>query len=113
MVCYCSGTFIRSVRGGVETDIIVEDLCIGDLAVTASGAHRPIRWLGHRDIDCRGRHELNPVRVAAHAFGADLPARDLLLSPGHPVLVGADEDNADGHLVPIMWPDQRHDDRAR
>ena len=43
-----------------------------------------------------------PVCISAHAFGEGRPARDLFLSPGHPVLVDADEDNAGGHLVPIM-----------
>ena len=101
LTCFATGTLIRTARG----DVPVEALAVGDLAVTASGAERPIRWIGHRDIDCRTHprpHDARPVRVAAHAFGAGLPARDLYLSPGHPVLVGADEDSAGGHLVPVM-----------
>ncbi len=81
-VCFASGTLIRTARG----DIAVEALQVGDLAVTASGAHRPIRWLGHRTVSCRSHprpHEAMPVRVAAHAFGDNRPARDLLVSPGH------------------------------
>ena len=100
-VCFVSGTLIRTARG----DVAVEDLAIGDLAVTSSGEHRPIRWLGHRTIDCRkhpDRQSVMPIRVAAHAFGPATPSRDLFLSPGHPVLVGADEDGSGGHLVPIM-----------
>ena len=34
------------------------------------------------------------MRIAAHAFGADMPHRDLLLSPDHAVHV-------DGVLVPV------------
>jgi len=101
VVCFAEGTFIRTVNG----DVAVEDLVVGDLAVTASGARRPIRWLGHRTIDCHRHacpHEVYPIRVAAHAFGEGRPSRDLYLSPGHPVLIGADEDNEGGHLVPIM-----------
>ena len=86
VVCFAAGTRLRTDHG----DIAVEDLAIGDLAITASGAHRPIRWLGHRAIDCR-RHprpeEAMPVRVAAHAFGPDRPAHDLLVSPGHAICV--------------------------
>ncbi len=86
VVCYASGTLIRTTRG----DIPVEALRIGDLAVTASGAHRPIKWLGHRDTDC-ARHpeprKVWPVRVRAGALGGGLPYADLWLSPGHAVCV--------------------------
>ena len=88
VVCFCSGTRIRAATG----DTAVEDLKIGDLVVTSSGARRPIRWLGHRTIDGRRHprpHEVLPVRIAAHAFGPQRPARDLLLSPGHSVCVDA------------------------
>ena len=98
VVCFATGTKIRTVRG----QCAVEDLVVGDVAVTASGGTRPIVWIGHRDVECRGHHDLQPVLVAAHAFGDGLPERDLMLSPGHPVLVGADADNEGGHLVPIM-----------
>ncbi len=98
-LCFGPGTLIRTSCG----DVAVEDLRVGDLAVTASGALRPITWIGHRHLDGEtldaGQH---PVRVRAHAFGPGLPARDLTLSPGHPVLVGADADQAGGVLVPVM-----------
>lgn len=86
VVCFDTGTLIRTTRG----DVAVETLRIGDLAVTASGEHRPIRWLGHRTIDCRSHPRADlvlPVRIAAHAFGDNRPARDLLVSPGHALCV--------------------------
>ena len=58
--------------------------------VTASGERRPIKWLGHRTVDCTqhpGPRALWPVRVEATAFGPNLPSFDLYLSPGHSVCV--------------------------
>ena len=57
---------------------------------TASGALREIRWLGHRAIDCRKHSHLEqvlPICICAHAFGENLPARDLYVSPGHSICV--------------------------
>lgn len=99
--CFVTGTMIRTTRG----EVAVEDLRVGDLAVTASGSVRPITWIGHREVASTSgsicfSHQ--PVRVRANAFGRGLPVRDLRLSPGHPVLVGADADNEGGYLVPVM-----------
>ena len=94
-VCFASGTLMTTHRGAVA----VEALAVGDYAVTASGAHRPIRWLGHRVVDCR-RHprplEVMPVRIAAHAFGENRPSRDLRVSPEHSLCV----DVVDAVLIP-------------
>ncbi len=94
-VCFAAGTRVRTARG----DIAVEHLEVDDLVVTASGALRPIRWLGHRTIDC-ARHprraEVLPVCIAAEAFGPRQPARDLLVSPGHAICV----DVLGGVLIP-------------
>ena len=101
VLCFASGTRL-AIAGGTA---VVDDLAVGDVVVTVSGARLAVRWLGHRTIDCHTHshpHEVRPVRIAAHAFGGSRPARDLFLSPGHPVLVGADADGAGGHLVPIM-----------
>ena len=88
--CFTTGTGIRVIRDGVETNVAVEDLHTGDLAVTASGVARPIVWIGQRTIDC-ARHpranEVLPVRITAHAFAEDRPARDLVVSPGHSIAV--------------------------
>ncbi|MFY9294997.1 MAG: Hint domain-containing protein [Methylorubrum rhodinum] len=81
--CYVTGTRILTARGSVA----VEDLAVGDLAVTASGEERPVRWIGHQTVRCRGRAAFLPVRIAAGAFGEGRPARNLMVSPGHTVCV--------------------------
>lgn len=100
VICFVTGTLIATSRGEVP----VEALQVGDFAVTTSGALRPITWIGHREIvSDAGSVSFNqqPVRVRAGAFGGT-PRRDLYLSPGHLVLVGAGAGNEGGTLVPIM-----------
>ena len=91
--CYCAGAHILTQRG----EVAVEDLCVGDLAVTAAGRRRPIVWIGHRRLDV-SRHPMPtsvwPVRVSAGAFGDSLPKRDLWQSPGHNVA-------CEGALMPM------------
>jgi collagen type I alpha len=93
VACFAAGTRIATPNGGVA----VESLRPGDLVLLARGGAARVQWLGHRHVDCRRhprRHDVLPVRVRAHAFGPDLPARDLLLSPDHSVHV-------DGMLIPV------------
>jgi hypothetical protein len=93
VACFAEGTHILTERGPVA----VEQLVLGTRLPTASGRLARIAWLGHRTL-APARHkrpyDVNPIRVRAGAFGADLPARDLILSPDHAVLI-------DGLLVPI------------
>ena len=94
LACFCRGTRIATREG----EIAVEDLRPGDRVETASGAYRPVRWLGHRRLDARRLptpEPLWPVRVAAHAFGQNRPHRDLWLSPGHNIAW-------EGVLIPIV-----------
>mgnify|MGYP001950069294 CR=1 FL=1 len=94
--CFTTGTQIATTLGPVA----IEDLCVGDTAVTAFGTRRSINWIGSRMIDCSGENaHMAPVRVRANAFGGGVPERGVLLSPGHPVLV---HQNGVEVLVPIM-----------
>lgn len=82
VVCFRSNTRIATARG----EVAVENLVVGDLAVTSSGTHRPIRWIGTQTIDCRDHPKpgaIRPVRIAKGALGENRPIRDLWVSPRH------------------------------
>ena len=91
--CYAAGTRIKTRSGEVP----VERLVPGDMVQAHFAGTVPVVWIGHRHVNCR-RHpdpaSVWPVRVAAHAFGPRMPARDLVLSPDHAVFV-------DDVLIPI------------
>lgn len=82
VVCLVTGTLVRTTRG----DIAVEDLRVGDVAITASSQQRPIRWIGSAELDCanaRDVHACWPIRIAAGALGPNKPEYDLHVSPAH------------------------------
>ena len=85
-VCFAAGTLIRTPAG----DVPVETLTVGDLVLTASGQVRPVKWMGHKEVDFRvtprGSPGL-PIRIAADAFGHARPSQDLYLSTGHAICV--------------------------
>ena len=90
--CFCRGTLIWTESG----EVAVEDLEIGDRVVTLSGALRRVKWIGRRAYGGRfvaANRAVLPIRVAAGALAAGVPARDLFLSPEHALYI-------DGALVP-------------
>ncbi len=85
-VCFAAGTLIRTPRG----DVPVETLKAGDVVVTASGELRPVKWIGHRDLDLRSHPNPGPafpVRIAQGAFGPNRPSQDLYVSTGHSICI--------------------------
>jgi hypothetical protein len=82
VACYCRGTLIRTEIG----DAPVESLAIGDRVMTASGALRPIKWIGRRSYGGRfvlGRKDILPVCFKAGSLSDNVPERDLWISPHH------------------------------
>lgn len=93
-ICFVRGTRLMTPSG----EVAIEDLKIGDLLVTESGAVRPIRWIGRMSFE-RGAagawaDEVRPVRVACDALGAGSPHRDLYVSRAHMI-------HLNGLLVPV------------
>ena len=84
-VCFMPGTLIRTPEG----ERPVETLKAGALVLTACGRTAPVRWLGRQTVSTRFANPLRvlPIRITAGALGEGLPARDLLLSPDHALLV--------------------------
>jgi hypothetical protein len=80
--CYCLGTLIKTARGEER----VETLKIGDTVMTASGALRPIKWIGRRSYRgrfIRGDKDILPVCIRADALDDKVPKRNLWISPHH------------------------------
>ena len=84
--CFFRGTHISTPDGERK----VENLKAGDLVVTTQGLAAPVKWLGRQTVSTRFSDPLRvlPIRVRKGALGENIPARDLLLSPDHALLIG-------------------------
>ena len=93
--CYCRGTLIETKRGQKR----VEKLKIGDKITTASGAMRPIKWIGRRSYGGRfvmGRKDILPICIKAGALDDGVPSRDLWISPHHAMYLRRRADRGQG-----------------
>jgi len=84
--CFMPGTLIATSDG----ERAVETLAMGDMVLTHDGRSAPIRWIGRNTVSLVFSDKLRtlPIRVIAGALGENVPARDLLVSPDHALLVG-------------------------
>ncbi len=88
VVCFGLGTRIATPNSATQ----IENLRIGDLVTTASGADTPIKWIGKIHISpdrLMQNPKLRPIRITAGALGYGLPKRDLLVSRQHRILVSS------------------------
>jgi hypothetical protein len=93
-LCFLPGTMIATPAG--ETP--VERLAAGDMVRTASGAVRPITWVGKgRMLATRGRRNAaTPVIVRKGALADNVPHHDLRVTKGHSLFI-------DGVLIPVEF----------
>lgn len=86
IICYLAGTLIDTPEGKRP----VETLRPGDEVMTLDGPAQPIRWAGQRSVtraERRRNPKLHPVRITAGSLGNGLPARDLIVSRQHRMLM--------------------------
>ncbi|NOD89515.1 MULTISPECIES: Hint domain-containing protein [unclassified Ruegeria] len=86
MVCFTSGTRIKTPDGEVDID----DLSAGDLVSTLDGEPQAIRWIGSKKLsrlDLIANPKIRPIRIRKGALGLGMPATDLTVSPQHRLLV--------------------------
>jgi len=81
--CYVSGTLIRTATGNRP----IETLAVGEMVLTKDHGPRAIRWIGGSTVQAIGK--LAPIRIRAGALGKNIPARDLLVSRQHRMLVSS------------------------
>ncbi len=88
--CFLTGTGIDTATGRTP----VEDLCIDTEIRTHRGQLVRVKWVGRRTVSTRfgSAERLLPVRIRAGALGVGLPARDLVLTADHALLI-------DGFLI--------------
>ena len=86
VVCFAAGTLIETERGLRP----VENIRAGERLRTADNGWQTLRWVGAQEVSAAqiaAHDRLRPVRIEAGALGNGLPARDLVVSRQHRVLV--------------------------
>jgi hypothetical protein len=94
VLCFCANTQILTPSG----ERPVQDLAVGDMVTTHTGATRPIVWIGiGKVLATRGRRNAaTPVIVRKGALTDNVPNRDLRVTKGHAFLL-------DDVLIPVEF----------
>jgi Hint domain len=86
VICFTPGTWIRTPNG----PSLIDRVRPGDMICTKDNGPQQVLWTGRRRISGARLHampDLRPVRIRAGAMGEDRPEGDLIVSPGHRMLV--------------------------
>jgi hypothetical protein len=86
VICFTPGTRIQTAQG----IRLIEDLREGDMVQTKDNGLQPLQWIGSRRMTGArlfAMPKLRPIRIAGGALGLERPDRDLLVSPGHRMLI--------------------------
>lgn len=84
--CFCPGTLVETPEGPRA----IETLKVGDLVFTRDRGAQVIRWIGARVVSKEAvekKPSLKPIVIAKGTLGAGSPARDLVVSPQHRILL--------------------------
>lgn len=84
-ICFTSSSYIETDEAMVQ----ICDLEAGMRIKTRDNGYQRLLWVYKRAIsqdEMAGNPNLRPVKITAHAFGADKPCRDLHLSQQHRLL---------------------------
>ena len=88
--CFTPGTFIETARGRV----LVEQLRVGDRVKTLDHGLQPVEWIGTREIvqdELAAHANWRPIQIDKGALGAQMPDRDMLVSPQHRMMIESDK----------------------
>lgn len=87
IICFAEGTHIETPDGPKR----VEDLRRGSLIRTQDSGDQALQWVGRTRVPLtRAAEKLHPVVMPAGSLGNGLPARDLLVSQQHRMLIDVD-----------------------
>ena len=96
-VCFGEGTLIDTPSGPRA----VEDLRAGDWVTTFDDGPQRILWISHSEFSWPGHSENElPIQIRAGALGPGRPARNLVVSPQHKVLLQDPDKDGGVVLVP-------------
>jgi VCBS repeat-containing protein len=101
-VCFTRGTEIATPDG----PRMIEDIQEGDLVLTRDNGAKPVKWMGYSEVSParrRGNDGLEPILIESGALEPGVPARDLIVSPQHRILLAGPVSDAlfdsECHLV--------------